>query len=713
MTDDELLKEAQKRFGKASTAERENRQNFIDDLNFYAGEQWPDKVKRDRELQDRACLTVNRMPQFVRQVTNDQRQNRPSVKVRPVDDKADVQTAEVLTGLVRHIESNSAADIAYDNAFFYSVAGGFGYYRVVTDYCNEYTFDQDILIKQIPNPLTVYPDPDSREPDGSDWEYCFVTEEMPKEAFEKLYPGKSEGWPTANGDNERWITDDTVRLAEYWYSIKVKKTLVLLANGSTMLEDEYKARGSVEVIMDKRPTEVKQVKWAKLGGHSVLDKGDWAGRFIPVIPVYGDAIEIDGKRSLLSLIRFAKDPQRMLNYYRSTETELLALQPKAPFIVAEGQIEGYEDVWAMANTANYAYLPYKPTTIAGQAVGAPQRQGFASVPTGVQQGAANAQSDLMSTTGIYESSLGMKSNEQSGRAILARQREGDTATFHFIDNMTKSIRQCGRILVDLIPKIYDTPRILRILGEDGKEDMKAVNQPVVDKDELGQAIQRIYDLRVGEYDVVVSAGPSYNTKREEAAASMMQMLQSAPQLMGIAGDIIVKAMDWPGAEELAKRIEKSLPPQLKDDKQGQPQLPPQVQQQMEQHEKLIQALDKTVEQMSEELESKEIERRKLDIDAYNAETQRLKVEADAALKMQAQGAPDLVGDIAEVKTMLVDIMRNAGHLDHLMQEPPELEQAEPMQESPEAEAAEVPQMVYQQPEPELPEEPNEFTRPAM
>lgn len=199
MTDDDLLKEAQKRFEKASTAERENRQNFVDDLNFYVGDQWPDKVKRDRELQDRACLTVNRMPQFVRQVTNDQRQNRPAVKVRPVDDKADVATADVLTGLVRHIESNSAADIAYDNAFFYAVAGGMGYYRVVTDYCNEYTFDQDILIKQIPNPLTVYPDPDGREPDGSDWEFCFVTEEIPKETFEKQYPGKSEGWPTATG----------------------------------------------------------------------------------------------------------------------------------------------------------------------------------------------------------------------------------------------------------------------------------------------------------------------------------------------------------------------------------------------------------------------------------------------------------------------------------------------------------------------------------
>lgn len=660
MSDDDLLAEAVKRFDRAAE-DHENRDTFVDDLEFYAGDQWPEQVKRDRELQQRACLTVNRMPQFVRQVTNDQRQNRPAVKVRPVDDNADVETAEVLSGLVRHIEANSAADIAYDTAFFYAVAGGFGYYRVVTDYCNERTFDQDIFIRPIPNPLTVFPDPDATSPDGSDWEYCFIVDEIPRDEFEKLYPDATE-WDRGNiGRGNGWVTDEKVRVAEYFYIAKQKKTLLQLSDGSAILEDEYKQlppeQTAMLSVIDKRDTEVQSVKWAKLGGHTVLEKKDWAGKYIPVIPVYGDAVTIDGKRKLFSLIRFAKDPQRMLNYYRSTETELMALQPKAPFVIAEGQVEGYEDVWQNANSANYAYLPYKPTTVAGVAVPAPQRQQFASVPTGVMQGALNAESDLKSTTGIYDSALGAKSNETSGVAIHARDQQSDVATFNFIDNMTRSIRQCGRVLLDLIPRIYDTPRVVRILGEDGSEEMKEVNQPIADKDKYGNPIERIFDLSTGEYDVVVAAGPSYSTKRQEAADAMMQMMQTAPDMMKVAGDLIVKNMDWPGAEDIAERIKKTLPPEVVGDDEQQP-LPPQVQQQMQQHQQLIQQLDSTVQKMSEELEKK-------DIEWYKAQTDRLTAEANAAKNL---ATPDASNEIAEVKMMLIDIMqgiKNPAHLDPL------------------------------------------------
>jgi hypothetical protein len=650
MTDEDLLIEAKLRFESASEAESDNRKNFIDDLGFYAGEsQWPAEVKREREFQQRPCLMVNRMPQFVRQVTNDQRQNRPAVKVRAVDDSADIQTADILSGLVRHIEANSAADIAYDTAFFYAVTGGFGFYRIITDYCNDKSFEQEIYIKQIANPLTVYADPDAREPDGSDWNYCFVTEEISRKQFDKLYPGKSAGWDQGVGDTKGWMTDDKVRIAEYFYIEKKSVKLVLLSDGSVLPESDFKKLppDASLTVTDERDAEIKSVKWCKIGGDSVLDKKDWAGKYIPIVPVYGDAIEIDGKRHLLSLIRFAKDPQRMLNYYRSTETELLALQPKAPFVIAEGQVEGYEDLWNSANTVNYSYLPYKPTTVAGVAVPAPQRQGFASVPAGVMQGSLNAESDLKSTTGIYDSALGAHSNETSGVAIRARDHQSDVSTFNFIDNMTRSIRQCGRVVIDLIPKIYDTPRVIRILGEDGSEEMQKVNQLTDTTDKNGSPIQRAFDLSVGQYDVSVSAGPSYTTKREAAAEGMLQLVQTDPQIMGIAGDLIVKNLDWPGAEQIADRIKKALPPNLQD-KEDQPQLPPQVQQHIEQQAAQIKQLGDALVNAHKEVEEKNEESR---LEWFKAETDRLKV-------VGAGMTPEQVAII--VKDTLHEIITNPG-----------------------------------------------------
>jgi hypothetical protein len=636
MTDDELLGQARDRFTLAVDDARDNRELFMDDLHFYAGEQWPDRVRKDRELQDRPVLTVNRIPGFVRQVTNEQRQNRPSIKVRPADSGADVETAEIFSGLIRHIEANSKAELAYDNAFFYAVSGGFGFFRVVTDYCDDGSFDQEILIKPIVNPLTVYFDHQAKSLDGATWRYCFVTEDMPREEFERKYPDQVGGWDEVSGDAEGWVTDDTVRLAEYWYVVEEAQRLLRLEDGTILAADEYAKLPSETrlAIAEERTVKRRAVRWAKLGGHSVLERGEWAGKWIPIIPVFGDMVYINGRIELFSLVRFAKDAQRMLNYYRSTETELLALQPKAPYIAAEGQVEGYETLWGNANKENYSFLPYKPTTVAGIAVPPPQRQPFASPPTGVMQGAVNAQQDLMSTVGIYEAGLGQRSNETSGRAILARQREGDVGTYHFIDNMTRAIEQCGRILIDLIPKIYDTPRMLRILGEDGSEKMMTVNQPVEERDEFGQNVIRVYDLTVGRYDLIVAAGPSYSTRRQEAADSMMQMVQSNPQIMGVAGDLIVKSMDWPGAEQLAERLKKMLPPALQEKDEEAPQLPPEVQLQMQQHEQLIQQLDQTIQQMTAELEKRDLEKMKVQIDAFNAETNRLKVKGELELKAE-------------------------------------------------------------------------------
>jgi len=651
--DKELVELAHKRFEHSVEIWRDNRKAFADDLDFIYGNQWPADIERDRDIQGRPCITVNRMPQFVRQVTNDQRQNRPSIKVRAVDDFADVETAEIMQGLIRHIEANSNADLAYDNGTYYSVGGGFGFWRIVTDYAPN-SFDQEIYIRPIENTLSVYPDADSKSLDGSDWQYCFIVEEMPRKEFEKEYGDQlPENWDS--GDNLQsggWLTQDTVRLAEYFVVEQEKDTLLKLEDGRILYKSDYAAEGNKVKIADQRPVMRPSVKWYKLAAKEIIDRKDWAGKYIPVVPVFGEQMLVDGKRKLISLIRHGKDSQRMINYYRSTEAEIYALQPKAPFIAAEGQIEGYEDDWADANNVNLSVLIYKPTPIAGQPVPPPQR----SIPMGLPQGALAmaeiAANDLMDTIGIHQAGLGMKSNESSGRAIMARQREGDTGTFHFIDNCVRAIRFTGMILVDLIPKIYDTPRCVRILGEDGSEKSVMVNSPIVS--DQAKEIERIYDLSLGQYDVVCAAGASYTTRRQEAADAMTQMLQGNPQLMQIAGDLFVKAMDWPGAEEIAERIAKTLPPNLRPkEEEGEDaaphELPPDVQQKLQaadQMQQQMQQMDQVIQKMQAELDSKQaqaqndqqkiaIQAQQVQVDQYKAETDRLRAQADAASKANA------------------------------------------------------------------------------
>lgn len=654
MTDEEreLIKRSNKQYGLSQSYWAEVRNLFSDDVAFANGSQWPEQIEREREHDNRPCLTINRMMQFIRQVTNDQRQNKPSIKVRPVDDFADKDTAEIMQGLIRHIEANSNADLAYDTATFYQVAGGFGFFRITTDY-PDYGFEQEIYIKTIPNPLSVYWDHNSRLPDGSDWEYCFVTEEIPCDEFDDRYPDKPA--PFMSDDISSWEREDTVRVAEYWYKEREEIDLYLLDSGQVVDQEVYDnmAEPRPEII-NTRKQKVDKVKWCLRGGDRILDRGDWAGRYIPIVGVFGDWVDVNGKTYIKSLIRDGKDAQRMYNYYRSTETELMALQPKAPYIAAEGQTEGYEDMWEQANTAPFSTLVYKPTTIDGNLLAPPQRQAFATAPTGVMAGTQNSEADMMNTIGIQQAGLGMRSNETSGKAIMARQREGDTATYHFIDNLTRAIRYAGVILVDLMPRIYDTKRVVRILGEDGTEKVKQINAPTIEKDKYGQEIEKFYDLSAGAYDVVVSSGPNYTTKRQEAAESLTQILQGNPQLMQVAGDLLFKAFDFPMAEDIAERLKLTLPPELKPiepDEDGAPPIPPEIQAQMEQMQQQIEqmgmALQEAQSQVDEKQSKLELDAAKLQIDQFKAETERMKAEADLRLRAQELQMASKDNDLTE------------------------------------------------------------------
>jgi hypothetical protein len=603
-TDTDDLKDALEAFKLAVDSESDNRKAALDDLKFARlGEQWPDGVKAQREREGRPCLTNNRLPAFIRQVVNDSRQNKPSIKIHPVDSESDPETAEVLSGLIRNIEYTSNADVAYDTAIESAVSMGFGYWRIKTDYTSDASFDQDIRICRIGNPFTVYGDPDGTEADSSDWNTAFITDLMPHDEFKKKYGDAkltSSGFEDGTVD-ENWRDGKMLRVAEWWKREEVEARLLQLRNGMTVFEDEYLKQAEmyqeagIEVIADRMSKRCK-VKQLIMTGSEILERNDWAGKYIPIVPVYGDEVNVEGKRHFLSLIRHAKDPQRMYNYWRTASTELVALAPKAPFLGPVGAFDTDRAKWETANTASHAFIEFD-----GQ--GMPQRQPFAGVPAGALQEALSASDDMKNIMGLYDASLGARSNETSGKAIMARQREGDISTFHFIDNNIRAIRHTGRILVDLIPKIYTEERILRVLGEDGSSKEVTINGQY-EKD--GKMV--MHDVGTGTYDVTVSAGPNFTSRREEAATQMMELMRNFPDAAPLIGDLVAKNLDWPGADDIAKRLKMMLPPQIQQG-EDQKDIPPQAQamiqqgmQQMEQMQQAIQMLQQQLQQAQGEAE---------------------------------------------------------------------------------------------------------------
>lgn len=636
--DEDVIAGARKAFERCRDKEDRNRQNWLDDVRFARlGEQWPEGIKQQRELEGRPCLTINRLPAFIRQVTNDARQNTPSIKYHPVGDGADQETAKIYDGLTRNIEYTSNADVAYDNALDNAVTGGFGYFRVSTEYAADDVFDQDLRIEVIKNPLSVYGDPMSTAADSSDWNVCFVTEMYSNDDFKKKWP-KAElvDFEADSRDGSDWFRKDEVRVAEWWTREEVPATLLKLSNGAVMLEETYeKNKDYFDMlqlsIVAQRPTKTMKVTQRIISGCEVLETNDWAGKYIPIIPVYGDEVMVDGERHFLSLVRFAKDPQQMLNFWRTASTELVALAPKTPFIGAVGQFATDAVKWQSANTVSYSHIEYDTVELNGSLAPPPQRQPFAGPPAGALQEAINASDDMKSIMGIFDASLGAQSNETSGRAILARQREGDVSTFNFTDNLSRAIRHCGRILVDMIPKTYSGPRMLRVIHEDGTNEQVPVNgmqppaaqqQGAQDQQQAAQNVARVFDLTAGKYDVTCETGPSYTTRREEAASQIIEFMRAVPASAALIGDLLAKNLDWPGADEIAERLKKMLPAQL----QGQD---PQAQAAQQQVQQLTQALQQMQQQVNDKNADRQVDMDKNRIDAYNAETNRLKVTAPA------------------------------------------------------------------------------------
>ena len=691
-SDSDVLSTARDRLSMAISAYSESREDELDDLRFYAGSpdnqwQWPADVLATRgavqgqTINARPCLTINKLPQHVHQITNDQRQNRPSVKVIPVDDNADVEVAEIFNGMVRHIEYISDADVAYDTACENQVAYGEGYIRVLTEYCDDDTFDQDIKIARVRNSFSVYMDPLIQDPCGSDAKWCFITEDLSKDEYARLFPNASplstlETLGVGDQNLSQWLNTDTIRIAEYFYCDYERKKLNLYPGNVTAFEgtpEDKQLKAVYGKPKKSRDAEIKKIKWCKINGYEILEEQEWAGSCIPVVRVIGNEYEVEGRIYISGLVRNAKDAQRMYNYWTSQEAEMLALAPKAPFIGYGGQFEGYESQWKTANTQNWPYLEVNPDVTDGQGaiLPLPQRALPPMAQTGLIQAKLGASEDIKSATGQYNASLGQQSNERSGRAILARQREGDVGTYHYQDNLARAVRYVGRQLVDLIPKIYDTQRIARIIGLDGETKMVKIDptqaEPVRKiQNQEGIVIDKVYNPSVGKYDVVVATGPGYATKRQEALEAMAQLLQGNPQLWTVAGDLFVKNMDWPGAQEMAKRFAKTIDPKLMQEADENPELQA-ANQQMQAMAAELDQLHQMLQNVGKSMEAQDMERKDYEakIKAFDAETKRIAAVQAGMSEEQIQDivmgtlhgmitSGDLVGEMPgrETKEML-------------------------------------------------------------
>lgn len=629
-TDSEIIKDALELFRLSAEHEEENRRLALEDVKFSKlSEQWDDADVEQRKLERRPCLTINRLPSYIRKVVNSARQSNLEIKVHPVDSKGDPKTAEIIGGLIKNIQYTSDASIAYDTGLDAAVSGGFGYWRVSIDYAHDDSFDLDLKIDRIINQFSVYGDHNSTTADSSDWNYCFVIDSMSKDDFEEKYgKHKQTNWEGEeyNKLSSDWMDGDCITVAEYWKREIELKIVLLLSDGTVVDQAIYDDAVDIFEMQGIKPVDKREISSYKvcqriITGAEVLETNEWRGRYIPIIPVYGEEICIEGKRYFKSLIRDAKDPQRMLNYWRTASTELVALAPKAPFIGPKGAFNTAIKKWNTTNTKSHAFIEYDGNI-------PPQRQPFDGPPAGALQEAINAADDIKSVLGLFDAAMGARSNEVSGLAINARKSEGDVSTYHFIDNLSRAIAHTGRVLIDLIPHVYNGNRIIRILGgRTGKEPENVpLNQPV---DVNG--MQCIYDLSVGKYDLTVDVGPSSQTQREETINQMMELLRAFPDAAPLVGDLVAENLDIIGADEIAKRMKSMLPPQLKDEG-GDPALAQieQIKQQAQaaMHQLQLQ-LSQATQKINELQADKAIDVRKNDIDAYNAETNRLKVTAPA------------------------------------------------------------------------------------
>ena len=662
-SDDEgIIKEAKKRFAAAESWESDARKRFVEDLKFVHGDavnnwQWPDDIYTSRTGGDskRPCLTINKAKQHANQVVNSAKQNKISVSIHPTGDEATAEAAETFEGLVRQIEYHSRASDAYDKAAEFQTYGGIGYIRVATDYVANDTFDQDLFIKRCNNPLSIYMDPDAKEADKSDAGHAFEFDDMPVDRFKAKHPKHADktSQTSLGTSSDDWLTKDHVRVVRYWRRTQKPDKLVHLVDPKSGQESFVpKSQIAPEIWKLVEPSKPQMrdilsdtVEWFEIGADAILDRGKWLGKYIPIVPVIWEEIVVEGKMDRKGLVRALIHPQQMYNYNTSAAVEGLALQSKTPYIGPMAAFEGFQKYWEMANKENIAWLPTNHVDEQGRDIPQPTRQQPPALSDGYVKSLDIAKEEMMMATGQYQAQMGQNENAKSGIAISARQRQGDNATYQGIDGLAIAVRQVGRILVDMIPKIYDTKRVLNILAEDGERSSVSIDPHASDAvqkktDAENNQATIIFNPNVGRYSVQSDVGPNFATQREEAFNAYSQIMANDHDLMKIAGDIMVKNMDTPGADELAERLRRMVPPEALGT--APPPAVAEMQQQMANLQKVLSHMAQQLADKDMKLKAKDQQK---DIDAFDAESRRITALGNSGPAISPEEIKPLVAQV--------------------------------------------------------------------
>ena len=687
-TEDDITHEARERFRRIVDWETTYRSSYHEDIRFVHGDadnhwQWPDNMYAERG--DRPSLTINKTRQHCLQIINDSKQNKPQVRISPVSDEATKASADIFEGIIRHIEYVSNATVAYDTATEHQVHGGIGWWRITREYEHEGSFEQGLRIKRIRDPMSVYMDPDIQEVDGSDARFAFVVDDVPRDEFKTKYPEYADAIPQGTWTGEPvtggWLDEEHVRVCEYFRRVSYDDTLHMLPDGSSIREGELEGPLTVSDLrslsLQNRPVSHERIEWFKIVGNTIVDDRIEPGDYIPLVRAIGEEAIIEGRLERKGHVRALKDPQRMYNYWSSGAVEQVALQSKAPYIAAAESIEAFQGYWDTANTVNHSVLPFNALNDEGKPLPPPQRQEPPQMGQAYVQGMQVAGQELMMASGQYQPTLGQPSptQETSGKAIALRQRQGDNATYHYIDNLAIAIRFTGRILLNLIPIVYDTPRVLQIMAPDGTVDSVQLNpaqpQPLQTQEnpqaaqpqaggvaptpqqQLAAQVVRIFNPNVGRYSVQADVGPAYATKRQQAFDAFLQICTTAPQLLNVAGDLLMKSADFPNAEDLAERLQRLVPPNVLG--QG----PSPQEQQLTQQ---LTASQAHVALLAEKLAVAEMKLKtgnaKVDVEAYRATTERM----GKLLSMSGTDGAYVDGNEVRglIKAMMIDVMQEGG-----------------------------------------------------
>jgi hypothetical protein len=696
--DEKILREARRRFHRCQDWESTARNRFMMDMKFCYGDaynnyQWNAALYQSRDQANKPALTINKTHQHCLQIVNDARQNKAGIEVRPVGDGASKEAADIFEGIVRHIEYVSNAQQAYDTASWNQVVGGIGYWRLITEYSSPTTFEQEIFIRRVPNAMSVYLDPDIQEYDGSDARFGFVFRDMPKEEFDKAYPALKNSVGSDLMDDAiyttGWADDEHVRVAEYYRAIEEKDHLVALVDGTTGHESDLpvaKMRAMAmahlgsddpsDAIMNdadgnpmRREVSTYKVEHFLIAGDKIADRSIWPGAYIPLIRVVGEETVIDGQMDRRGHTRALINPQQMYNFWSSSAVEQVAAQTKIPWLASMEAVGPYEQFYKVANNEDLAWLPWVAYDETGRANPKPERTEPPVMADAYLKGMQVAANEMMMVSGQYQAVMGQQSNETSGKAINARQRQGDNATYHFIDHLALAIRNTGRQLIDLIPKVYDTRRVKLIMAEDGTESSviidpnapqahQAVPTPGGAPPPAGTQPSQpdetiIFNPTIGRYDVIADVGPAYATRRQEAFNAFTQIMQASPDLMHVVGDLMFKAADFPMADDIAARLHNLVPPQAL----GGPS--PQLAELQQQFQQMNAKSQQTIGQLVQQLAEKQLEMKRLDADQA---ARTLHAEGEAA-EDRAAAANDDAKATLDAYRAETDRMKAIGAID--------------------------------------------------